>query len=87
MTAVEDIVLNQVFQGQEDRFHGITVDSSKEPCDVSVFPKKLEGTVLCIHLDRMFTESPYHNKFVYPVHCQRPRSYFHCHVTTLVQIN
>ncbi|XP_021920633.1 nudix hydrolase 8 isoform X4 [Zootermopsis nevadensis] len=45
MTAVEDIVLNQVFQGQEDRFHGITVDSSKEPCDVSVFPKKLEASL------------------------------------------
>lgn len=46
MTAVEGIVLNQVFQGREDRFHGITVDSAKEPCDVSVFPKKLEGTLL-----------------------------------------
>jgi hypothetical protein len=50
MTAVEDVTSNQVFQGQEDRFHGITVDSSKEPCDISVFSKKLEGTVLCRYI-------------------------------------
>jgi hypothetical protein len=50
MTAVEDVTLNRVFQGQEDRFHGITVDSSKEPCDVSAFPKKLEGTVPCRYI-------------------------------------
>jgi hypothetical protein len=50
MTAVEDITMNQVFQGQVDRFHGIRVDSSKEPCDVSAFPKKLEGTVLCRYI-------------------------------------
>jgi hypothetical protein len=50
MTAIEGITLNQVFQGEEDRFRGITVDSSKEPCDVSSFPKKLEGTVLCRYI-------------------------------------
>jgi hypothetical protein len=47
MTTVEDITLNRMFQGQEDRFHGITVDSSKEPCEISAFPKKLEGTDIC----------------------------------------
>ena len=46
MTAVGDSAWNEVFEGQEDRFHGITVDSSKEKCDISVFPKKLEGKVL-----------------------------------------
>lgn len=46
MTAVDDTALNGVFKGQEDRFHGITVDSSKEKCDISVFPKKLEGNIL-----------------------------------------
>jgi len=54
MTAVDGITLNQVFQGQEDRFHGITVDSCKESCDISVLPKKLEGTVLCRY--NCFTE-------------------------------
>jgi len=46
MTAMGDTAWNEVFEGQEDRFHGITVDSSKEKCDISVFPKKLEGKVL-----------------------------------------
>jgi hypothetical protein len=46
MTAVDDTAWNEVFQGQEDRFHGITVDSSKEKCDISVFSKKLEGNAL-----------------------------------------
>jgi len=46
VTAVDYIASNEVFHGQEDRFHGITVDSSKEKCDISVFPKKLEGNVL-----------------------------------------
>jgi len=46
MTAVDDIALNKEFRGQEDRFHGITVHSSKEKCDISVFPKKLEGNFL-----------------------------------------
>ena len=47
MTAVEGIGANLVFQGQEDRFNGITVDSNKEPCDVSTFIKKLQGETLC----------------------------------------
>lgn len=50
MTAVEGVTSNQVFQGKEDRFRGITVDSSKESCDISAFPKKLEGTVLCRYI-------------------------------------
>ncbi|XP_023723732.1 nudix hydrolase 2 isoform X2 [Cryptotermes secundus] len=45
MTAVEGVTSNQVFQGQEDRFRGITVDSSREPCDVNAFPKKLEASL------------------------------------------
>jgi hypothetical protein len=50
MTAVDDTALNEEFHGHEDRFHGITVDSSKEKCDVNVFPKKLEDNVLCIYI-------------------------------------
>jgi len=46
MTAVDDTALSEVFHGQEDCFHGITVESSKGKCDISVFPKKLEGNVL-----------------------------------------
>ena len=56
MTAVDYIALNEVFHGQEDRFHGITVDSSKKKSDISVFPKKVEGTVLWRYI--CFTE-PY----------------------------
>jgi len=47
MTAVDDTAFNEMFHGQEDRFNGITVDSSKEKSDISDFPKKLEGNVLC----------------------------------------
>ena len=46
MTAVEGIGMNQIFQGQEDRFNGITVDSSKEPCDVGIFTKMLQGKLI-----------------------------------------
>ena len=37
MTAVDDTALNEVFHGQEDGFHGITVESCKEKCDIIVF--------------------------------------------------
>jgi len=46
MTAVDDTALNEEFSGQEDGFHGITFDSSKEKCDISVFPVKREGNIL-----------------------------------------
>ncbi|PSN46311.1 Nudix hydrolase 8 [Blattella germanica] len=34
-----------VFEGQEDRFRGITVDSKKEPCDAATFTKRLEASL------------------------------------------
>jgi hypothetical protein len=46
MTAGDDTALNEVFHAQEDQFLGITGDSSKEKCDISVFPDKLEGNFL-----------------------------------------
>ncbi|XP_069691273.1 uncharacterized protein [Periplaneta americana] len=46
MTAAEGITFHQVFQGQEDRFRGITVDSSREPCDASMFTKRLEASLI-----------------------------------------
>ncbi|KAJ9577187.1 hypothetical protein L9F63_006244, partial [Diploptera punctata] len=45
MTATEGIGINLVFQGREDRFNGITVDSSKEPCDVGTFTKRLHASL------------------------------------------
>lgn len=32
-----------LFVGTEDRFQGITIDSTKEPCDISLFPEVLKG--------------------------------------------
>ena len=46
MTAMDDTALNEVFHGQVDGFHGVTFDSSKEKCDISVFSKKQEGNIL-----------------------------------------
>ena len=59
MTAVADTAWNEVFRGQEDRFHGITVDSSIEKCDISVFPKKLEGNVLCRYVSVSMSHTSY----------------------------
>jgi hypothetical protein len=59
MAAVGDTAWNEVFQGEEDRFHGITVDSSKEKCDISAFPKKLEGSVLCRYISVSMSHTSY----------------------------
>lgn len=32
------------FEGVEDRYNGITVDSAKEECHIEDFSKKLDGT-------------------------------------------
>jgi hypothetical protein len=79
MTSVGDTALNEVFQGKEDRFHGITVDSSKESCDVSVFPNKLQGTILCrcvvsVSVSHKFYSkwSSYSDNFECWVHCHCP---------------
>jgi hypothetical protein len=63
MTTVGDTAWNEVFQGQEDRFRGITVDSSKEKCDISVFPKKLEGSVRCGYMSVSMSHTSYSEWF------------------------
>lgn len=35
----------QLFQGEKDRFQGVTIDSTKEPCDAEAFGEMLKGTV------------------------------------------
>jgi hypothetical protein len=64
MMKVGDVAWNEVFQGQEDRFHGITVDSSKEKCDISVYPKKLEGSVLCSYISVSMSHTSYSEWFL-----------------------
>ena len=34
------------FSGKEDRYNGITVDSTVEPCNASEFAEKLQGTFI-----------------------------------------
>lgn len=35
----------QLFRGEKDRFQGVTIDSTKEPCDAEAFGEILKGTV------------------------------------------
>ena len=42
MFIVSSFWLGKTSHGQEDGFHGIRFDSSKEKCDIIVFPKKWE---------------------------------------------
>lgn len=37
-----------LFVGTEDRFQGILVDSTKEPCSIKSFPEILKGKYLQI---------------------------------------